>query len=181
MKKTAAILTGAFIVGGIGIGSQFITPGDKAQAEKTAEEQNLKISYEKAKEIVLKEKKGSISEMELEQEADGWVYEAEVKSKGIEYDFTVNADTGEVTKMHEDDDSSDDGSVSQEKVKVTMEEAKKAALKEVKGKVTEAELESDDGQAVYKFEIVAEDGREAEVEISAESGETVKTEWEDKD
>lgn len=180
MKKTAAILTGALLVGGIGIGSQFITPGDKAQAEKTAEEQNLKISYEKAKEIVLKEKKGSISEMELEQEAVGWVYEAEVKSKGKEYDYKINADTGEVTKMHEDD-SNDDGKVNQNQVKVTMEEAKKIALKEVKGEVNEAELENDDGQAVYKFEIRTEDGREAEVEISAESGETVKTEWEDAD
>ncbi|MGD6793270.1 PepSY domain-containing protein [Metabacillus indicus] len=181
MKKTAAILTGALIVGGIGLGSQFITPGDKAQAEKTAEEQNLKISYERAKEIVLKEKKGSISEMELEQQADGWVYEAEVKSKGKEYDFTINADTGEVTEMNEDDDSSDNGKINQDRVKVTMEEAKKLALKEVKGEVTEAELESDDGQAVYKFEIMAEDGREAEVEISAESGEMVKTEWEDEE
>jgi uncharacterized membrane protein YkoI len=185
MKLTTALLTGALVIGGIGAGSQFIGPNDRAQAEKKAEEQNLKISYEQAKEIVLKEQKGSISEMELERESGAWVYDIEVKSEGTDYDFRVNADSGEITKKKQDDDRQDDdrddSNVDSKQVKISLEEATKIALNEAKGTVEEAELEDEDGEAVYSFEIKGENGKEAEVEISAETGNVVKTEWEDED
>ncbi|MDR0136896.1 PepSY domain-containing protein [Metabacillus idriensis] len=184
MKLTTALLTGALVIGGIGAGSQFIGPNDRAQAEKKAEEQNLKISYEKAKEIVLNEQKGSISEMELERESGVWVYDIEVKSGGKDYDFYVNADSGEISKKKQDknqDDDSDDSNIDSKKVKISLEEATKIALKEAKGTVEEAELENEDGKAVYSFEIQGENGKEAEVEISAETGNVLKTEWENED
>ncbi|QNG59216.1 PepSY domain-containing protein [Metabacillus idriensis] len=185
MKLTAALLTSALVLGGIGVGSQFIGPADHAQAEKTAKEQNLKISYEQAKEIVLKAQKGSISEMELEKESGVWMYKIEVKSSGRDYDFKVNADTGEITKKKEDDDQSeddgDDSNVDSKQVKVTLEEASTIALKEANGTIEESELENEDGKAVYSFEIQGENGKEAEVEVSAETGDVLKTEWEDED
>ena len=184
MKLTTALLTGALVIGGIGAGSQFIGPNDRAQAEKKAEEQNLKISYEQAKEIVLNEQKGSISEMELERESGVWVYDIEVKSGGKDFDFHVNADSGEITKKKHNenkDDDSDNSNIDSNKVKISLEEATKIALKEAKGKVEEGELENEDGKAIYSYEIQGENGKEAEVEISAETGNVLKTEWDDED
>jgi uncharacterized membrane protein YkoI len=97
----------------------------------------------------------------------------------------VNADSGEITKKKQDDDRQDDdrddSNVDSKQVKISLEEATKIALNEAKGTVEEAELEDEDGEAVYSFEIKGENGKEAEVEISAETGKVMKIEWEDEE
>lgn len=57
---------------------------------------------------------------------------------------------------------------------LTQEQVIEIALIEVPGEVTEIELERDRGQQVYEVEILAEDGREMDVEVSAQTGEVLK-------
>ena len=65
--------------------------------------------------------------------------------------------------------------------KVTMKEARAAALKEVPGgKVKEAELERENGQLVYSFDIGTKDGIK-EVQVDALTGKVVKVETETKE
>lgn len=53
---------------------------------------------------------------------------------------------------------------------ITMEQAIKAATEQVPGKVTEAELEEEDGKRVFEITVVGDDGKEVEVEVDAATG-----------
>jgi uncharacterized protein YpmB len=64
---------------------------------------------------------------------------------------------------------------------VTMEDAIKTATTQFPGKVLEAELESEDGKAVYEVEIVNASGETREFEIDAQSGQILSSELEDQD
>lgn len=61
---------------------------------------------------------------------------------------------------------------------VTMEEAIKTATTQFPGKVLEAELESEDGKAVYEVEIVNASGETREFEIDAQTGKVLDAEHE---
>jgi hypothetical protein len=80
---------------------------------------------------------------------------------------------------------SDDGkekiAVANLSTSVTMEEAIKTATTQFPGKVLEAELESEDGKAVYEVEIVNTAGETREFEIDAQSGKILSSELEDQD
>lgn len=64
---------------------------------------------------------------------------------------------------------------------VTMEEAIKTATTQFPGKVLEAELESEDGKAIYEVEIVNTSGETREFEIDAQSGKVLSSELEEED
>jgi uncharacterized membrane protein YkoI len=64
---------------------------------------------------------------------------------------------------------------------VTMEEAIKTATTQFPGKVLEAELESEDGKAIYEVEIVNAAGENREFEIDAQSGKILSSDLEDQD
>ena len=64
---------------------------------------------------------------------------------------------------------------------ITEEQAIQFALAEVTGEVQEAELDSEDGKAVYEIEILTADGTEMEVEIDGDTGAVLKAEAEDAD
>lgn len=64
---------------------------------------------------------------------------------------------------------------------VTMEEAIKTATTQFPGKVIEAELENEDGKAIYEVEIVNAAGENREFEIDAQSGKILSSELEDQD
>jgi len=64
---------------------------------------------------------------------------------------------------------------------VTMEEAIKTATAQFPGKVLEAELEREDGKAIYEVEIVNASGEVREFEIDAQSGKVLSSELEDQD
>lgn len=57
---------------------------------------------------------------------------------------------------------------------LTEEQVIEIALTEVPGEVTEIELEQRRGADIYEIEILAEDGSEMDVKISAEDGEVLK-------
>ncbi len=66
---------------------------------------------------------------------------------------------------------------------LTEEQVIEIALAEVAGEVEDVDLERHKGKQIYEIEILAEDGTEMEVEISAETGDVlrVKAEGEDCD
>jgi hypothetical protein len=64
---------------------------------------------------------------------------------------------------------------------VTMEEAIKTATTQFPGKVLEAELENEDGKAVYEVEVINGSGETREFEIDAQSGKILSSEQEDQD
>jgi len=64
---------------------------------------------------------------------------------------------------------------------VTLQEAINTATTQFPGRVLEAELESEDGKAVYEVEIVNASGETREFEIDAQSGKILSSELEDQD
>ena len=80
--------------------------------------------------------------------------------------------------------AADDKKVSQKQLakeaKITMKEARATALKEVAGKIKEAELEREDGQLVYSFDIRTKEGIK-EVQVDAITGKVLKVETETKE
>ena len=65
--------------------------------------------------------------------------------------------------------------------KISFESALKAALTAAPGKVIKAELEVEDGNLMYSFEIVGADKAITEVEIDAGDGKVLGTENESKE
>lgn len=66
------------------------------------------IGINKAKSIALKRVPGAnsshVTKIELDREHGRMVYEGEIYYKGLEYDFDIDAVTGEVLKWHVDRD-----------------------------------------------------------------------------
>ncbi|MBF4806139.1 MAG: PepSY domain-containing protein [Pseudoleptotrichia goodfellowii] len=66
------------------------------------------ITESRAKAIALKEVPGAnsshVTKIELDREHGRMVYEGEIYYKGLEYDFDIDAVTGEVLKWHVDRD-----------------------------------------------------------------------------
>ncbi|MDR7080291.1 putative membrane protein YkoI [Neobacillus niacini] len=79
----------------------------------------------------------------------------------------------------ENDDQSQAELVKQ--VKITEEEATKAALEKVAGTVKEVELEDEDGTIVYGIEVVSTDGSQQDVKVDAQTGKVVKVEADDEE
>ena len=88
----------------------------------------------------------------------------------------------EKAKECDDDDEDEDiTEADRASVKVTLVEARKIALERVPGKITDQELEKENGRLQYAFDIVTTDGREFDVEIDAITGEVLQAEPEDDD
>ncbi len=65
------------------------------------------------------------------------------------------------------------------KGKLSMEEAITAAKAKFPGQVLEAELENEQGQAVYEIEIASASGVVTEIKVDAQSGELLSSDIED--
>lgn len=171
MKKWMMVpaLAGAVIIGGVAMVAN-------AEQGLAATPKGL-LSMEEAKEIAVKSVGGKVTDIELDREKSGDVYEVEVQSKGIEYDLDIDAQTGKVLrteKDHMDNDDQDDHVVPDGKY-ISKDAAIKIAMKQAKGIVTKVELDNDDGHVVYEIEI--EGGTyEYDFDIDAVSGEVLKFE-----
>jgi hypothetical protein len=64
---------------------------------------------------------------------------------------------------------------------LTMEEAMKNATSRIPGKVLEAELEHEDGKAIYEVEILNASGETHEVKIDAHSGKILSSNVDDQE
>lgn len=160
-----------------------------AQAELTRVAGEKLITKDEAIAIAMKQAKGTVTKAKLDDDDGGKHYDIEIKDGTYEYDFEIDAITGKILELEKD--RNDDGKKvnKQENIQVTAtnnkgklltkEQAIAIALKQVKGTVTEVDLDDDDGRKQYEIEI--KNGTyEYEFEIDAITGKVLKFE-EDRD
>ncbi len=147
------------------------------------------ISAEKAKEIACSHAGIAISDIwdfDIDFERDNGlaVYELDFKSDGYEYDYEINAVTGDILKSERerDDDApavpsgSDDGNY------ITAEKAKEIACAHAGIAISDIwdfdiDFERDNGLAVYELDFKS-DGYEYDYEINAVTGDILRSEKE---
>jgi uncharacterized membrane protein YkoI len=121
---------------------------------------------------------GAVISLEAEIENKKPIYEFDIKGlDGKEWEVECDAKTGKITEVEEEVDAKDPRFAS--KAKISLQDAKKAALAVVPGEVVESETSIEaDGSLTYEFDIKTRDGKEVEVEIDAVTGKVLETEEE---
>jgi uncharacterized membrane protein YkoI len=121
---------------------------------------------------------GDVISLEAEVEDGKPTYEFDIKGKdGKEWEVECDAKTAKLIEEEEEVDAQDPRFKS--KAKVSLEDAKKAALAAKPGEVIESETSIEaNGSASYEFDIKTKDGQEWEVEIDASTGKVIETEQE---
>ena len=156
MKKILKI--GAIILGSIGFSTSALAA----------------ISEQQAKDIVKKEApNGQITKFKLDRENGRMVYEIEVMDGNIERDYEIDAETGAIVKLEQEQKNHGNNN-SVNNPKISYDKAKEIALKNSKnGKFKEIELKHKNGVVVYDVEI-AEGFMDREFLIDANTGEILR-------
>ena len=162
--------------------------------------QGVMIGFERAASIALELAEGNVTDIELSEDDGHREYEVEIRNGEYEYDFDIDAFTGEVLEQDRErisnhsaasaevkDDSkkemsgdNDDANKAQD-VQISLAQASDIALTEAGGgKVEEIELDWDDGLQYYEVEIINGD-TEYELEINASDGSVLKFEQDDEE
>ena len=128
------------------------------------------ISEQQAKDIALKEAQGGqITKFKLDKENGRMVYEIEVMNGNIEKDYEIDAETGAIVKLEQEQKNHGNNN-SVNNPKISYDKAKEIALKNSKnGKFKEIELKHKNGVLVYDVEI-AEGFMDREFLIDANTG-----------
>ena len=152
MKKL--LIVGAIILGSIGFSTTALGA----------------ISEQQAKDIALKEAQGGqITKFKLDSENGRMVYEIEVMNGNIEKDYEIDAETGAIVKLEQEQKNHGNNN-SVNNPKISYDKAKEIALKNSKnGKFKEIELKHKNGVLVYDVEI-AEGFMDREFLIDANTG-----------
>jgi uncharacterized membrane protein YkoI len=124
----------------------------------------MHITEEQATSIATGAVQGTVQEVELEDQ----VYEVDVAKDGKEFEVSVDAGTGEVTSVEEEEiDVPITGSA--------LDRASAAALNYIgEGEVTDTEIGDEEGY--YEIEITTDDGDEVDVHLD-EDFNVLSTEW----
>ena len=156
MKKI--LIIGAIILGSIGFSTSALAA----------------ISEQQAKDIVKKEApNGQITKFKLDRENGRMVYEIEVMDGNIERDYEIDAETGAIVKLEQEQRNHGNNN-SVNNPKISYDKAKEIALKNSKnGKFKEIELKPKNGVLVYDVEI-AEGFMDREFLIDANTGEILR-------
>ena len=156
MKKI--LIVGAIILGSIGFSTSALGA----------------ISEQQAKDIALKEAQGGqITKFKLDREKGRMVYEVEVMNGNVENDYEIDAETGAIVKLEQEQKNYGYNN-SANNPKISYDKAKEIALKNSKnGKFKEIELKHKNGILVYDVEI-AEGFADREFLIDANTGEILK-------
>ena len=156
MKKI--LIIGAIILGSIGFSTSALAA----------------ISEQQAKDIVKKEApNGQITKFKLDKENGRMVYEIEVMDGNIERDYEIDAETGAIVKLEQEQKNHGNNN-SVNNPKISYDKAKEIALKQSKnGKFKEIELKHKNGVLVYDVEI-AEGFMDREFLIDANTGEILR-------
>ena len=147
---------------------------------------NSYIGVNRAMNIALKKVPGANSshmkKIHLDRENGRMVYEGEIYYSGQEYEFDIDAVTGDIVKWKVDGVSNNSGYVNNNvnnSQTITMEKAKSIALAQVPGAnqshFGKIDLDYDHGRAVYEIEIFYNNSK-YEFDIDASTGEIVGTE-----
>lgn len=187
--------TGTVLESTVKYGTAVTIPNDKTNNSKDG-----LLTYEEVEKAVIKAAGGgSVKDMDLEKYNDEYYYEVELIKDNMEYDYYVNAKTGEVTleskhEAHLDYDDDDDyyedvtypnqgggatgnngstsggNSGSTSTDRISVEKAKSIVLAKIPGAtIYKIKLEMDDG--IYVYEGEARLGNyEYDFEINASSG-----------
>lgn len=149
------------------------------------------LSADEVSSLISQQYPGEIKTLELDRDNDEAVYHAMIESHGNLYDLLLDARNGEVLQLKVSEPQSSDRADNQPKenreeagnppeqtgnnAMLTEEEAVSIAQEEFAGKVTDVELDEEDGRRIYEIEI--ENGEdEATVEIDAYTGKVLKLE-----
>ena len=152
------LIVGAIILGSIGFSTSALAA----------------ISEQQAKDIVKKETpNGQITKFKLDRENGRMVYEIEVMDGNIERDYEIDAETGAIVKLEQEQKNHGNNN-SVNNPKISYDKAKEIALKNSKnGKFKEIELKHKNGVLVYDVEI-AEGFMDREFLIDANTGEILR-------
>ncbi|MDY2985002.1 MAG: PepSY domain-containing protein [Synergistes jonesii] len=141
------------------------------------------IGEAKAKEIALKHAgvephTARFTKTEFDREHGRAEYELEFFAGGVEYDYEIDAESGEVCGFSHERRGGAPGEIGGPAT-IGEDEARRIALSRVRGAtegdVRKLRLENEDGRKIYQCEIFY-GGREYEFEIDAGSGEVLKLE-----
>ncbi|HIS51039.1 MAG TPA: PepSY domain-containing protein [Candidatus Gallacutalibacter pullistercoris] len=151
--------------------------GLKNEVMGTADESGY-IGAEKAEAIAIeKAGGGTLTSIELDLEDGVMVYEGELVKDGVEYEFDINAQTGEIIKWEAEKAEQDKTPSSSD---IGLEKAKSLVLQKIPGAtITEIKLDVDDGVRKYEGEAIL-NSVEYEFEIKASDGTFLKWEEEKK-
>lgn len=177
---TAAFASGTGTIGTAGSG--------QAATLNTAAGSNTMISKTQAKAIALKAQKGTVDDIELKKSGGKTYYKVDIDRKWGDADVWVNAYTGSILKVVNDDDSDDrdddrdddrksSSNTGQQaaSVKYTAVQAASIAVKHVGGgTVTDNDLERENGRYVYEIDIRTASG-EADVKVDADTGKVLSS------
>jgi len=184
MKKLViGSLAAALVISG-GIGINALADDDNLNLSKTQSEKLIGI--EKAKEVALKEAKGTIESVELEKNNGNTFYDVDIDGeKSKEYEVRVEAYTAKVLNVREDNNDQDDDdddldNVTSNTKLITEAKAIEIAQKQTKGTLSEIGLDSDDGRYEYEIELRTNTGK-AEFTIDAGTGEILESELDNED
>ena len=147
---------------------------------------NSYIGVNRAMNIALKKVPGAsnshVKKIHLDRENGRMVYEGEIYYNGQEYEFDIDAVTGDIVKWKVDGVSNNSGYVNNNvnnSQTITMEKAKSIALAQVPGAnqshFGKIDLDYDHGRAVYEIEIFYNNSK-YEFDIDASTGEIIGTE-----
>ena len=147
---------------------------------------NSYIGVNRAMNIALKKVPGAsnshVKKINLDRENGIMVYEGEIYYNGQEYEFDIDAVTGDIVKWKVDEISNNSGYINNNvnnSQTITMEKAKSIALAQVPGAnqshFGKIELDHDHGRAVYEIEIFYNNSK-YEFDIDASTGEIIGTE-----
>ena len=147
---------------------------------------NSYIGVNRAMNIALKKVPGAsnshVKKIHLDRENGRMVYEGEIYYNGQEYEFDIDAVTGDIVKWKVDGVSNNSGYVNNNvnnSQTITMEKAKTIALAQVPGAnqshFGKIDLDYDQGRAVYEIEIFYNNSK-YEFDIDASTGEIIGTE-----
>ena len=147
---------------------------------------NNYIGVNRAMNIALKKVPGAsnshVKKINLDRENGIMVYEGEIYYNGQEYEFDIDAVTGDIVKWKVDEISNNSGYINNNvnnSQTITMEKAKSIALAQVPGAnqshFGKIELDHDHGRAVYEIEIFYNNSK-YEFDIDASTGKVIGTE-----
>ena len=147
---------------------------------------NSYIGVNRAMNIALKKVPGAsnshVKKINLDRENGRMVYEGEIYYNGQEYEFDIDAVTGDIVKWKVDEISNNSGYINNNvnnSQAITMEKAKSIALAQVPGAneshFGEIDIDHDYGRTVYEIEIFYNNSK-YEFNIDASTGEIVGTE-----
>lgn len=191
-------VSGAILDSTVKFGTAVTIPMDNTNnSQDTASSGDL-LTTKEVEELVLKEAGGGfVKDLDLDRENGKYYYEVEVIKDNIEYDYYVDAQTGEITLESEHEsyfdydsetytdsgnsssssgssqsggNSSSSSGSSQNSGQITIEKAESIVLAKIpNADIRELKLEKDDGIWIYEGEAVKGD-YEYEFEINASSG-----------